>query len=240
MKNEEFDLIIANDETLNRLLNEKELGVFANFSNKAFQSEAFKRYIDVSYRESFKTIFQKYLGTSDEGKVNTLLRSVPSLATPEFKEEIYKDLNQVLDVAYNKLDVFRKLIRNNAHQNELFVIRKNIDEGLSFLVIDIINKFGHETSVMVNKERILTCSLDICDEVSNADPKNETFKYAIYNVIINVLEKINDFGLLKDRYEKHTSKIATKRTTVDVKYYLWTAFVIIIIIVRILFRLSKK
>ena len=240
MKNEEFDLVIQNDETLNRLLNENELGVFANFSNKAFESDDFKRYIDTAYRASFKTIFQKYLGTSEEGKVTTLLRSVSVLATSEFKEEIFQDLNDVLETAYQKLDAFRKLTAKNATVNELVLVQNNIDEGLSFLVIDVINKFGNQRSLMANKERILACSLDICDGVSHADPKNETLKYAVYNVLINTLEKINDFGPLKDRYEGHKSKISKKRTGVEVKYYLWTAFVIIIIIVRILIRVARN
>ena len=87
MKQEEFELIIKNDDTLNRLLNEKEISVFANFSNKNFENDDFKKYIEKAYKESYKEIFNKNKMQNRMTKKPNLMKNSVSSKTLAFNRQ---------------------------------------------------------------------------------------------------------------------------------------------------------
>jgi hypothetical protein len=95
---------------------------------------------------------------------------------------------------------------------------------------------GDIPGISAIKDEYLSNSLDICDAVSKVKPTKETFKYAIYNVVMNNIEKIKSTGDYADRIQSHQSKIGTKRTTIDVKYVLG----VILFILYIAFKIFRR
>ena len=231
---ETFEEIIRNDEPLSKLLNDKAINVFSNFSKGTYSNEL-KLYIEDSYYASFKEIYGKHIGTESEGKITALLNSIEFLATPETKNLIALDVQFKLEDSYTKLCALKNLLTND---EELKLNPTEINLSLSTTLIDILNKFGNYSNVKEYKNKIIICCLDICDLVAKASPKKEPFKYAIYNMIVNNLEKIKDFGSLKERFGGHTHKITKKRKGVEVKYWIWIIVVVLIFVIRLLTKLD--
>jgi len=232
--NETFEEIIRNDEPLNKLIKDKEINVFSNFSKGSYSDEL-KLYIEDAYYASFKEIYGKHIGTESEGKITALLNSIEFLATSETKNLIAQDVQFKLEDSYTKLCALKNSLTND---EELKLNPTEINLSLSTTLIDILNKFGNYTNVKEYKNKIIICCLDICDLVAKASPKKETFKYAIYNMMVNNLEKIEDFDSLKERFDGHTNRISKKRKGVEVKYWIWIIVVVLIFVIRLLSKMD--
>ena len=232
---ETLEDVIKNDAALNKLLNNKEISVFSNFSKGKYDEE-FKIQIQDLYYESFKEIYKKNIETNSGGVITSLLRSVKFLATKETKDLIVADLEAVLEDSYKKLNLLEKSISNN--EEEMIIRILGVKEVLGPIVTNIINKFDDYDNIKEYKNKIITCCLDICDLVATVSPKKETFKYALYNMVINNLEKIKNFDSLKGRFDKHRGKISQKRTGVEIKYWIGVGVTALLILLKLLSNFS--
>jgi len=228
--NETLEELISNDKSLNQLLRDKEINTFSNFS-KVKDNEQLKVYIQDLYYSIFVEIYQKHIGTEKEGIVNALLRSSEALATQKTKDLIATDLESALEKSYKHLTQFEELL--NDEQGQLLLSAK-LDAALSSVVINIINKFGDYEHVKEYKSKIISRCLDICDQVAKANPKKYPFKYAIYNMIINNLQKIKNLDPLQERFSQHNKKISNKRTGIEIRYWIGVAIAIALLILRLL------
>lgn len=236
MQNKTFEDIILNDKDLNMLLNTKEIAGLSDFSRLSINSE-FKEYIKETYYQSFKSIFKTYSDSNfNEAKINSLLRSVDYLATDEVKDSIALHISPILDTSIESLENVKKLVLSNHPKIETQGLV--LDDALSSIVINICNKFDSNTDIMTKKKKIIELCLDICDDVSKVNPKKEPFKYAINNMIINNLEKINNFDSLEARFKIATSKISNKRTGIEIKYWLFVAVIVILLISKFLSKMN--
>ncbi|WP_445711321.1 hypothetical protein [Flavobacterium sp.] len=233
MKEENFEEIIKNDESLNKLLNQKDVSVFSNFSNSNFKNEDFKKHINEAYRTSYKEIFDKSFGTSEEGKVTTLFRSVEFLATPEFKEEICNDLEKIITAALINIDTYKSTLQSKPSDVNMPNHYKKFINALNIVNIDILNRFDDNEKIKTIKNQILTSVFDICDILSQL-PDNTAYKMNTYNLILEKVQKIKDLGNQKERFEIHKQKEKTKNTGMQVKLFAGLALVILFAIIRIL------
>ena len=211
MKNENFEVLIANNEDLNRLINEKDIKGLNNFSIEGVNTLEFKNYIKEKYSQSFKEIYTKYTGQNYSApKINALLRSVDFLAAKEIIEPLGDFLISTLDTSIETLSNLKQdIISNNAQA--LILQSDNLDKALDNIVINICNKFDANEKIKEKKNKIINSSLDICEILSKENPKKAPFKYAIYNMIMNNLEKVNDYGELEARFTKNKGKNISKK-----------------------------
>ncbi|CAM4012612.1 MULTISPECIES: hypothetical protein [Flavobacterium] len=233
MKEENFEEIIKNDESLNKLLNQKDVSVFSNFSNSNFKNEDFKKHINEAYRTSYKEVFDKSFGTSEEGKVTTLFRSVEFLATPEFKEEICNDLEKIITAALINIDTYKNTLQSKPSDVNMPNHYKKFINALNIVNIDILNRFDDNEKIKTIKNQILTSVFDICDILSQL-PDNTAYKMNTYNLILEKVQKIKDLGNQKERFEIHKQKEKTKNIGMQVKLFAGLALVILFAIIRIL------
>lgn len=229
-----FEEIITNDIKLSKLLNDKTITGFTDFSRSNYTGE-FKTYIEDKYIASFKDILKTGIETKNETKINALIRTIEFLASEKSKMLLEEDLLPILLMSHKNLLHVKELINN---ENQLITIGNKLDNALSSTTINILNKLDSTANISDYKNKIINVALDICDSTSKASPKNETVKYAIYNVIMNNLLKITDLGEAKERYGFHNSKISQKRTGIEVKYWLGVVAVVVFIIIRILLKLK--
>lgn len=231
---EKFEEIINQDEDLNALLRRNEITVFSNFSKKEYSPELID-YIQESYFQSFQEIIVQSEEGKNGGKITALLRSVEYLATPQTKDRIVEVLLIPLEKAEQHLkEISESMPQMNA--GDFITLGKRIDKSLNSVTINIFNKFDDYAQIEDYRNKIVKHSLDICKSVAGANPKRETFKYAVYNVVINNLEKIKRRGPLKERFQKHHKNISQKRTGIEVKYWAGIVITIILIILKILSR----
>jgi hypothetical protein len=232
--NENFQEILEKDESLVKLLDQKDINIFTNFS-KANYSEEFKEYISKRYYDAFEEIYTKNIGTETAGKITSLLRSVEFLSTYSTRDKIIDLFLPTLEKAHNDLEAFKQYLNN-----EDLMIKNGdlLDESLTPIIVNIFNKFDSYESVKEYKIKILTSAFDICDAVASANPKKFQVKYATYNAVMNNIEKVYRFETLKGRFEQHSSRISKKRTGVEVKYIIWVVIVVLLILFRILRHLD--
>lgn len=245
MVNEKFETIILNDKHLNALLNEKSINVFSEFPKKEDYSEAFKEYIKPKYIEVFREIFSD-TNDSNTGKRSALLRSLDALSTPDFKQEVIDEIVSTLNKSYLKFTEFKKIIGSYQHSEleSKLEIRKDGESDFDSIFdnfnLSVYNVLDKETKVKELKTKIIDDVLSVCDATSTANPKKETVKYAIYNVMMNNLERIKFLTEeQQQRFETHKSKITNKRNVIDAKYYLYTAIVVILIVFKFVYRMSR-
>lgn len=239
MKEENFEEIIKNDESLNKLLNQKDVSVFSNFSNNNFKNEDFKKHINEAYRTSYKEIFDKNFGTSEEGKVTTLFRSVAFLATPEFKEEIYNDLEKIITAALINIDTYKNTLKTNPSDVNIPNHYKKFINELNIVNIDILNRFDDNEKIKTIKNQILTSVFDICDILSQL-PDTTAYKMNTHNLILEKVQKIKDLGNQKERFEIQKQNEKTKNIGIQVKLFAGLALVILFAIIRILIRFYRN
>lgn len=231
---EDFEQTLANDESLVKLLEQKDINILTNFSRGNY-SDKFKEYISKRYYDAFQDIYAKNTSEETVGKVTSLLRSVEFLSTPSTRDKIVELLLPTLEKAAKDLEAFKQYI----HDEKLLIENGDLlDNSLTPVVTNIFNKFGEYEPVKEYKSKILNSAFDICDAVASANPKKYPMKYATYNAVMNNIEKVYSFDDLKGRYDQHNSKISRKRTGVEVKYVIGVIAIILLILFRILKRLD--
>ncbi len=231
---ENYKQRIQDDEMLSKLFVEKEVGLLTNFSKKNYDYK-FKSDIKDLYVETFKEIYSNYISAGKDGKITALLRSVDHLSVPESKSLIFKELIPKLETSIDNLEV----IKDSLHSEKAMTSNsEKLDNAINPVVIGILNIFEDQEEIKPYKDKIIASCLDICDDVSQAKPAKETYKYVTYNMVINNIEKIKDFGSFKSRFESHSKKIDKTRKGIDTRYYFGVAAVVIFIIIRAMARLS--
>lgn len=230
----ELQQFVQQDENLDDLLIKRKLYMNTKFSNARYDNEALKLHIAADYYESFKEIYKNTNGNK-KNIVNTLLKSIDFIATSELRQQIIdKHLIPTLETSITILTELKSNI-NNKNLEPYFA---SIDEAFSTSIFQIINQFGKDEKIKPYKNTIIETCLDICDIVSKANPSKEVEKYAIYNVMINNIKNIKDFGIHQERFKKHRGSISVKRDNADNKYIAWVIIAIIIFIIRLFIRLA--
>jgi len=226
---EAFEETIKNNPAVFKLLNDKEIGVLSVFPPTSFDV-AFKVYIQDKYCASFKAIYEDSVATMQYGKINAFLRTVDSLASAKSKQFILEVLILTLAQSHEKIVSFKDQLPSD--NNHLILYGAQLDNALSSITINTLNNYSDNVVVSEYKSKIVNAALDICDEVAMVNPKKEPFKYAIHNMVINNLEKIEHFGASKERFDKYKSKLSKKRTGIEFKYWIWAVVVVILIVLK--------
>ncbi len=234
MTTAELQQFVEQDEDLDDLLNKQKVYMNTKFSDARYDNEALKTHIAADYYESFKLIYSNITGKK-KSIVIPILKSVDFLATAELRTQIIEEhLVPTLESSTAALADLKANI-NNKNLEPYFL---PIDEALSSPVFQIINQFGEEEKIKPYKDKLISISLSICDVVTKASPSKETMKYAVYNVIINNIKKVKNFGAFQEQFDSHSKKISAKRDNIDNKYVLWVIVVVIIFIIRLIARLT--
>ncbi|MDP2162140.1 MAG: hypothetical protein Q8K02_16795 [Flavobacterium sp.] len=246
MTNNKFDEIIANDKHLNALLKEKKVSAFSQFRNKDFRDESFKEYISNDYNTIFLELFSN--STYENTDVRTaLLRSIEFLATDSFKETLMARFSADLENSYAKLMKFKEFLQatetkslslENAYEKNN-VDDLDLDSIFSPENFFIYNNYGNHPKIVDVKNKIMNECLAICDEISKSKPNKDHFRYAVYNVLFNNLEKITTLDANQlEKLNLHNKTISKKRNAIEYKYFIMVTLIVLFFVLRLLKRVS--
>lgn len=230
----ELKEFVEKDEDLNDLLIKQKIYLNTKFSDSRYDNEALKAYISDDYYKSFEEIFKNINGKK-KSVVVTLLKSIDFLATAELRNKIIEV--HIIPTLQQSVSALTDL-KDNINGNNLEPYFEPIDEALSSPIFQMINQFEREEKVRPYRANIIDLCLDICDQVADVNPRSETMKYAVYNVIINNIKKVKNFGAFQERYDKHREKITVTRDNIDNKYLIWVIIIVIIFVLRLIARLT--
>ncbi len=231
----QLEEIINKDKHLSKLLNEKEITVFSNFSRSMYSPEL-KEYIQDRYVNVFREIYRKSIAAHDLGIANALVRSTDYLATDEAKRVLVDEFTDSVEATQDHLE---SLIPSLTDSTLPVQVRSAFGEVIDGLTINILNRFGHLDPIKHFKENILSAAFEICDLTAKSKPKREPFKYALYTHILENLSQIDDLGTYQQQFEQQQRKSEKKEFRLEMKYVIWIFFVIILILVRLLMRLDR-
>jgi hypothetical protein len=237
MQDTNLELIISKHEKLQRLLNESELGTLTDFKEEEFQNTDFKAYIQDRYCKSILTIVNKYINTEKEGKVIAAMRSLQYLANDATMDAIASSVQPFIAESISGLNTLNGLVDKNASEDEIIRKGTEIDKSLSNGMMSIYNSLSEHAKVKLQKDEFLAKAIEILEKVAGANPKKETGKYMIFNLLINNLNKINDYGTYTSQMQNFTQKIEKTRDSIDNKYVIWVVIVIVLVILRVLSKI---
>jgi len=106
--------------------------------------------------------------------------------------------------------------------------------AFNFIVFYLLNNYSNEAGFKNYKESIISKCLHICDLTSVGKPKDDEYKYKIYNIVMNNLSEIDGFEVHEEKVQKHKRKIGVKRTGLEVKYWIGIIFSILLFIAKLL------
>lgn len=234
MTEQEVKTLIAEDEDLRDLLESHLIGGFTDFSDEKYNDDALKHHIENAYIQSFNEIFNKNSATNP-GKVTALLRSIKHLATPNAKDRIVAQLSPYLDTSVASIEEAGKAVTGSGMINKKGA--EKLDRGLDAITIAILNQLADNPTISNYRDKVLSAGLDICDHVAKFKATKDEMRYAMYNAVINNLERLKDKGALAERFNLHKKTIIGKRNTIEVKYVLGVVFLILWIVFKIMRRM---
>lgn len=230
MESQNVAQFVQEDKDLGLLLNENTIYFYSDFSDNQYDNDALRAYISADYYKSFKNIYEKNINAKSKALVVPLLKSVDFLATPEIKDQIIKEF--LLPILHQSHESLSKL-KADIDKEDIVAHLYPVDKALSGPIFQIKNQFQQETEIQEISEKILVICLDICDKIANISPTKDEIRYALYNLLINNLEKVKNFGALQSRFGKHQKKITATRDSVDNKYVTWAIIGALFLILRI-------
>jgi hypothetical protein len=234
MQSTDIQAFVEQDENLDLLLNQKDIYFYSDFSGEEYNNDTLKLHIAEDYYNSFKEVYAKYVNGKGSGKLIPLLKSINYLATPEVEQKIVSDvIKPAIQQSHQTLSELKAKLSEKNIETYLLTIK----EPLTPLVLEMMNQFETNDQIKGMTNEILEMSLDICDEVSKANPSKEPVKYGIYNAMINNLRKITNLGTLRERYSKHRLNITDVREDVDNNYMIWVIIGIVIFVIRVLAKM---
>lgn len=231
----EFEELINNDKHLSKLLNEKEITVFSNFSRSVYSPEL-KEYISERYLAIFRTLFRTYIQSNELGLANALIRSTDYLATEPVKQELAGEFGDLLKATHEYLEGF-KIPLNDSTQSVKF--RAKLEETIDGMTINILNRFDAYDPVKEYKQKILQAAFDICELTAKSSPSREAFKYALHEAVMKNISSINELGSFQEVYDAQKKKSEKKAFKVEMKYVILLFVAIVLILLRLLMRLDR-
>ncbi len=233
---EEFEEIIRKDVHLSKLLNDKTITVFSNFSRNEY-SDALKESFQEKYYQVFKELYERSFAEKDVATSSALMRSIEFLAAETTKQRIAEEVFPQIVEVHEALLGFKEELHDG---NGFVVLTGRFNFILDGSTIAILNNLDAFERIQEYKVKIISAALGICDAVGKVNPKKEPFKFDLHHAVIDKLAQINDFGALQERFELHKTKLTKKQTKVEVKYVVGAIIVILLILLRLLSRLDRS
>ena len=229
---ENFESILQEHETLNKLIKEKDLNTFTKFPSKDNFSSEFIDWLSPKYQESFLEIYNTHLGTKKEAKVVKLINST-WFCNPETTENIVEFLLPRLEATKVLSQELAKKIDGN---KDLEVILK-VSDSLVNNVLTYVNKAIFEKDhpkIQEKKNEIVDNCLAVCDELKRYKASSE-IEFSMFNGILDRLRSIKMNETQQLRYNSFLKKSQSSSN----KYVIVTVIIVIIALIRLIARFAN-
>lgn len=227
-----FETILQEHETLNKLIKEKDLNTFVKFPSFNTFSDEFIDWLSPQYYEAFVDIYNTHLGQKSEAKVVKVTNSTwfCNEATTE----------KIVDFLSDRLDATEKL----AHDLKLKIVgNKDVVDIIKVSgllmngVLNYVNKAIFDNDhprINAKKNKIIDDCLSIAEELKQYKASSE-IEFSMFNGILDRLKNIKLNPTQSLRYEACISKSKSSSN----KYIAVTVIIVIIVIVRMIARFTN-
>ncbi len=229
---ENFESILQEHETLNKLIKEKDLNTFTKFPSKNNFSSEFIDWLSPKYQEAFLEIYNTHLGTKKESKVVKLINST-WFCNDETTENIVEFLLPKLEATNVLSQELAKKIDGN---KDLEVILK-VSGSLVNNVLTYVNKAIFEKDhpkIQEKKNEIVNNCLAVCDELKRYKASSE-IEFSMFNGILDRLRSIKMNETQQLRYNSFLKKSQSSSN----KYVIVTVIIVIIALIRLIARFAN-
>ena len=227
-----FEAILLEHETLNKLIKEKDLNTFVKFPSFDTFSDEFIDWLSPQYYDAFVGIYNTHLGQKSESKVVKVTNST-WFCNAETTEKIIDFLSTRLD-AVEKLSHELKLkISGNKDITDILEVSALLVSG----VLNYVNKAIFEkdhSRIKEKKDKIIDNCLFICEELKQYKASSD-IEFSMFNGILDRLKNINLNPSQSERYEACLSKSKSSSN----KYMIVTVIIVILFIIRMIARFAN-
>lgn len=223
---ENFESILQEHETLNKLIKEKELNTFTKFPSKDSFSSEFIDWLSPQYYETFVYVYDTYTGSKSEAKVVKLINS-EWFCNDETKDKIVDLLSTRLEATLTLSKELKDKFVGNKRLEDIISVSSLIVNG----VLNYINKAIFEKNdprITLKKDQILDNCLSVCEELKQYKASSEV-EFTMFNGILDRIKSIKLNETQSARYEACLSKSKSSSN----KYIAITVIVAIIAIIRL-------
>lgn len=224
---QDFEAILIEHETLNKLIKDNDLNTFAKFPTLDIFSPEFIDWMSPKYYDSFMTIYNTHIGSKSESKVVKLINS-PWFCNTEAKEKLVSFLMPRIE-ATEKLSTDLKL--QIAGNKDLEVIIK-VSGALANDVLTYLNKAIIKIdypSIKEKKNIIVDNALSVCEELKQYK-RSSTVEFTFFNGLLEKIKTINFNEAQQQRYDACVSKSKSSSN----KYIIISVIVGIIALIRLI------
>ena len=229
---ENFESILLEHETLNKLIKEKDLNTFVKFPSFNTFSAEFIDWLSPQYYNAFVEIYTTHLGSKKESKVVKLINST-WFCNAETKDKIVTFLSARLDATVELSKQLNKKITGNKNLEDIINVSGLMVSG----VLNYVNKAIFEKDhplITEKKNEILDNSLSVCEELKQYKASSEV-EFTMFNGILDRLKSIKLNDVQSARYQACLSKSKSSSN----KYLIVTVIVVILFIVRMIARFAN-
>lgn len=229
---ENFESILQEHDTLNKLIKEKDLNTFTKFPSKDNFSSEFIDWLSPKYQEVFLEIYNTHLGTKKESKVVKLINST-WFCNAETTEKIVEFLLPRLEATNVLSQELAKKIDGN---KDLEVILK-VSDSLVNNVLTYVNKAIFEKDhpkIQEKKNEIVNNCLAVCDELKRYKASSE-IEFSMFN---GILDRMRSIKMNETQQLKYDSFLKKSQSSSN-KYVIVTVIIVIIALIRLISRFAN-
>ncbi len=229
---ENFESILQEHETLNKLIKEKDLNTFTKFPSKDNFSSEFIDWLSPKYQVAFLEIYNTHLGTKKESKVVKLINST-WFCNAETTDNIVEFLLPKLEATNVLSQELAKKIDGN---KDLEVILK-VSGSLVNNVLTYVNKAIFEKDhpkIQEKKNEIVDNCLAVCDELKRYKASSE-IEFSMFN---GILDRMRSIKMNETQQLKYNSFLKKSQSSSN-KYVIVTVIIVIIALIRLIARFAN-
>ncbi|GAB5563676.1 MAG: hypothetical protein Wins2KO_07390 [Winogradskyella sp.] len=229
---ENFETTLANHESLQKLINEKDINTFVKFPSFDTFSSEFIDWLSPKYHEAFLDIYNTHSGTKKESKVVKLINST-WFCNAETSEKIVEFLLPRLQATNVLSQELEKKINGN---RDLEVILK-VSGSLVNNVLTYVNKAIFDKDhpkIQEQKNAIIDNCLAVCDELKRYKASSE-IEFSMFNGILDRLKSVKMNEAQQIKYDSYLKKSQSSSN----KYVIVTVIIVIIALIRLIARFAN-
>ncbi|WP_299110850.1 hypothetical protein [uncultured Winogradskyella sp.] len=230
MSEQQFENILAENESLNNLITNQKINTFTKLPKKSDFDSAFIDWLSPKFYNSFTSIYNAQINAKNKSGLISIIRS-EWLCNEETEHKIYDFLKPHIEKTIQQSENLKLKFNNTKDTEELVKLTNEIDED----IINYVNKVlftKKNESIRVFKEKLTTDSIEICQIL-----REKRMSKDVKNILISsITESFNNISLEKSQSESlnvHLSKAKSSMTISVIIGVILALFAVIRLIMRL-------
>lgn len=230
MSENQFENILAENESLNNLITNNKINTFTKLPQKNKFDDAFIDWLSPKFYNTFTSIYEEQINAKNKSGLISLIRS-EWLCNEETENKIYAYLKPHIDKTIQQSEAIKTKFNNTKGTEELVKLTNEIDED----IINYVNKVlftKKNESIRVFKEKLTGDSIEICQIL-----RDKKMSKDVKNILVSsITETFRNISLEKSQSQSlntHQSKAKSSMTISLIIGILLALFAVFRLIMRL-------